>query len=232
MPEPTYPTLAPLGDRALILRLGQQMHAEMFDAVQAAARYFDRFPLPAMIECVPGISSLTIFYDPLRATYSEVSAAVLDALPRIGHSEVAPPRTVEVPVCYGGPLGSDLEFVASHNHLSPDEVIRIHSSATYRVFMLGFSPGFPYLGGMPGQIATPRRPSPRLIVPAGSVGIAGNQTGIYSIATPGGWQLIGRTPLALFLPTEDPPTLLSPGDLVKFVPIDERQFAELSEHDS
>jgi inhibitor of KinA len=136
---------------------------------------------------------------------------------------------VEIPVCYGGEFGADLDFVAKHANLTPGEVIEIHSAADYLVHMIGFAPGFPYLGGMSSKIAAPRRSSPRLKVPAGSVGIAGEQTGIYPLETPGGWQLIGRTPLALFRPEQDPPTLLQPGDIVRFRPITPQQFRELKE---
>ncbi len=121
-------------------------------------------------------------------------------LHRLGEASEPPPRTVEIPVCYGGEFGEDLAFVAEHADLTPDEVIEIHSGAEYLVYMLGFAPGFPYLGGMPERITAPRRDSPRLKIPAGSVGIAGSQTGVYPIETPGGWRLIGRTPLALFRP--------------------------------
>ena len=136
-------------------------------------------------------------------------------------------RTVEIPVCYGGDYGPDLEFVAQHNSLTEEKVVAIHSAADYLVYMIGFAPGFPYLGGMSEQIAAPRRESPRLQIPAGSVGIAGAQTGVYPIETPGGWQLIGRTPLELFRPTEDPPTRLRAGDIVRFRPITSEEFDRL-----
>jgi inhibitor of KinA len=138
---------------------------------------------------------------------------------------VQPP--VEIPVCYGGAFGPDLEDVARHNGLTPEEVVRIHSGTEYFTYMLGFLPGFPYLGGMSERIATPRKQTPRLRVPAGSVGIAGSQTGIYPLESPGGWQLIGRTPLALFRPEDDPPVLVKPGDRVRFHPISEREFRRL-----
>lgn len=134
---------------------------------------------------------------------------------------------VEIPVCYGGAFGPDLEDVARHNGLTPEEVVRIHSGTEYFAYMLGFLPGFPYLGGMSKRIAAPRKQTPRLKVPAGSVGIAGSQTGIYSLESPGGWQLIGRTPLALFRPDADPPVLVKPGARVRFQPISEREYRRL-----
>lgn len=130
----------------------------------------------------------------------------------------------EIPVCYGGELGPDLPEVAAAHGLSEEEVVEIHASADYLVYMLGFAPGFAYLGGLPKRIATPRRRTPRLSIPAGTVGIAGDQTGVYPIATPGGWQLIGRTPDPLFLPDAMPPALLRAGDIVRFRPISRAEF--------
>jgi KipI family sensor histidine kinase inhibitor len=131
---------------------------------------------------------------------------------------------VEILTLYGGEFGPDLPFVAEHNGLSINEVIRFHSGTIYPVYMLGFSPGFVYLGGLPEEIATPRLPTPRTLVPTGSVAMAGRQTGVYPIATPGGWRLIGRTPLKLFDPQRDPPTLLRVGDQVRFVPMSEEEY--------
>lgn len=145
-----------------------------------------------------------------------------------GLQSVAPKqtRTVTIPVCYGGEFGSDLEYVASVHALTPDEVIAIHTAGEYLVHMLGFAPGFPYLGGLSARIATPRRATPRLRVEAGTVGIGGEQTGIYPLATPGGWQCIGRTPIALFRPDDNPPSLLTAGDRVRFTPISIQEYFE------
>lgn len=138
--------------------------------------------------------------------------------------EAPPSRTVVIPVCYGGEFGPDLEEVARFHGMTEDEVIAIHAQGRYRVYMIGFAPGFAYLGGLSPEIATPRRATPRTHVPAGSVGIAGNQTGVYPLATPGGWQIIGRTPLALFRPHHEEPSLLRAGDIVQFCPITEEQY--------
>ena len=180
-------------------------------------------PLPGLGEPLPTYRSLLLHYDPLRLSFAEVTALVEEALTRVEGRARPEPRLVEIPTCYGGEFGPDLEFVARHNGLSPEEVMRFHSSSLYPVYMLGFSPGFAYLGGLPHAIAAPRLSTPRTLVPAGSVGIAGEQTGIYPIATPGGWRLIGRTPLKLFDPYRDPPALLRPGDKVRFVIISEEQ---------
>jgi inhibitor of KinA len=145
--------------------------------------------------------------------------AAAEAYAQAAALELPAPRTMEIPVRYGGADGPDLEEVAALNHLSAEEVIAIHSGAEYLVHFLGFSPGFPYLGGMPESIAAPRLETPRRSVPAGSVAIGGRQTGIYPTASPGGWRIIGRTPLRLFQPEADPPVLLQMGDHVRFVPV-------------
>ncbi|HET6872400.1 MAG TPA: 5-oxoprolinase subunit PxpB, partial [Sporolactobacillaceae bacterium] len=137
-------------------------------------------------------------------------------------------HTVNIPVCYGGEWGPDLDHVAAVNGLSPEEVIRIHSEGVYLVHMIGFAPGFPYLGGLSKEISTPRRETPRLVIPKGSVGIAGDQTGVYPLETPGGWQLIGRTPINLFNPNSETPSLLKAGDFVRFVPISPSEWGDQS----
>lgn len=152
-------------------------------------------------------------------SYRKMLKLLEEAIAEIDMNKTSKAKVVEIPVCYGGEFGPDIEFVAEHNHLSVQEVIDIHSSGEYLVYMIGFAPGFPFLGGMSEKIATPRRSSPRLVIPVGSVGIAGSQTGAYPIETPGGWQLIGRTPAALFCPQNHPPTLLDAGNMVKFKPI-------------
>jgi KipI family sensor histidine kinase inhibitor len=147
----------------------------------------------------------------------------------VSAGEPATPRCVQIPVLYGGDGGPDLDHVADHNSLTVDEVVSIHSRPQYLVYMLGFSPGFPYLGGMDERIETPRLDTPRTIIPAGSVGIAEKQTGVYPTATPGGWQIIGLTPLNFFDPDADPPSLLEPGDLIRFVPIDQDEFDAIAD---
>ena len=142
----------------------------------------------------------------------------------IKKTEVPNPSTLEIPVVYGGEYGPDLEYVAEHNGISTEEVVEIHHSSSYLIYMLGFVPGFPYLGGMSEKIATPRLKSPRVAIPAGSIGIAGAQTGIYPLESPGGWQLIGRTPLKLFDPGKEDPFLPKPGHYLKFFPIEEKDF--------
>jgi 5-oxoprolinase (ATP-hydrolysing) subunit B len=164
-------------------------------------------------ELIPGMNNLTLVFDPLHTEPAELEAAVLTLWAKPPRRQ-PPGRLVEIPVTYDGP---DLDDVASHCRLSPDEVVRRHTQGQYVVYFIGFQPGFAYLGGLDEALHTPRRTEPRLAVPAGSVGIGGAQTGIYPLATPGGWQLIGRTTLALFDPHAESPTLLAPGDRVRFV---------------
>jgi len=173
--------------------------------------------IPEVVEAIPGMNNITVV---LRNPHS----LALDAIERLQRwweeSEALEPesRYIEIPVVYGTAAGPDLGEVARHAGLTEKQVVELHSSVDYVVWFLGFQPGFPYLGGLPEQLATPRRDEPRLQVPAGSVGIGGAQTGIYPIATPGGWQLIGHTPLPLFDPNRDEPVLLRPGDTVRFIP--------------
>lgn len=173
--------------------------------------------VPEVVEAIPGMNNITVV---LRDPH----LLALDAIERLQRwweeSEALEPdsRTVEIPVVYGGEAGPDLPIVAEHAGLSPSQVVELHASIDYVVWFLGFQPGFPYLGGLPAQLATPRRAEPRVSVPAGSVAIGGAQTGIYSLSTPGGWNLIGRTELPLFDPTLAEPVLLRPGDTVRFIP--------------
>lgn len=180
-------------------------------------------------ECVPTYRSLLIRYNPLKISYEELVFQIRDLenfIPQTVLKEEKVKKKV-IPVVYGGKYGPDLKNVAETHGLTEEEVIRIHSAKPYRVYMTGFIAGFPYLGVVDDAIATPRLKTPRIRVPAGSVGIAEKQTGIYPCEAPGGWQIIGRTPLKLFDPFKQPPTLLKPGDTVKFKPITEREFEKL-----
>lgn len=224
MPSVSSVDLMPLGDTAVVVQFGRTINPETHRKVKNLATYLERHPFCGMVEYIPAFTTVTVFYDPLRLPYQTVCRKLEQIVAELGDAADSRPRIVEIPVCYGGELGPDLEFVADHNGLTPDEVIAIHSGGEYLVYMIGFAPGFPYLGGLSDRIAAPRRPSPRLAIPAGSVGIAGMQTGVYPIETPGGWQLIGRTPLALFRPDEDPPSLLQAGDIVRFRPISREEF--------
>lgn len=219
------PSISPLGDAAVVVTFGDDIDPDVHRRVMAFAEHLDSSPPPAMVEYVPASTTVTLLYDALACKYEEFTATVEAALGEItSDGETIESEPVEIQVCYGGEFGPDLDFVATHNDLTRDEVIEIHSKETCIVYMIGFAPGFPYLGGMSPRIATPRLEKPRTRVPAGSVGIAGAQTGVYSIETPGGWRIIGRTPRQLFRPTEEEPSLLQAGDRVRFVPIGRDEF--------
>jgi KipI family sensor histidine kinase inhibitor len=221
------PRFLPAGDSALLIEFGDEVDQALNARVHALARALGARPYAGLGEAVPTYRSLLLHYDAVRLAYDQVVLLARDALSRADRADRSLSRVVDVPTCYGADCGPDLEHVALHSGMSQQDVIDLHSSTLYPVYMLGFSPGFPYLGGLAPAIATPRLASPRTRVPAGSVGIAGTQTGIYPIATPGGWQIIGRTPLRLFDPRRDTPALLQPGDRVRFVPIDPRRFEAL-----
>ncbi|PLT33751.1 5-oxoprolinase subunit PxpB [Bacillus sp. V5-8f] len=226
--------LHPLGDHAVIIELGKDINEETQKNVQVVTAFLDEHPPKWMVEYIPAFTTVTVFYDPVyffrenldSLPYNQACQQLSELLQGVKPGDTKEQRVVEIPVCYGGEFGPDLDHVATINGLTAEEVIDIHSSGDYLVYMIGFAPGFPYVGGMPEKIAAPRRESPRLKIPAGSVGIAGKQTGVYPIETPGGWQLIGRTPLDLFQPEVEPPSLLRAGDKIKFKPISHKEYIE------
>lgn len=225
--DPALFQIFPLGDAAIVVKFGESIDRELHQRVRALENYLEDRSLEGMIESVPAFATVTIYYDPAQRSFHDLEQELRKILAVLTDVPESDPRIVEVPVCYGGEFGPDLEFVARHNSLKIDDVVQIHSAPDYLVYLIGFAPGFPYLGGMSQRIAAPRRNSPRLQIPVGSVGIAGTQTGIYPIETPGGWQLIGRTPIELFRPQESPPTLLRAGDIVRFRPIEAEEFTSL-----
>ena len=218
----------PCGDQAVTVEWGSTIDEHINRQVHAFARKVGELSHPAITEVVPTYRSATVHYRPEVLSYEELKQLLL-SLTQGGPEEAEELPVVEIPVCYGGEYGPDLLEVAQHCSLTPEEVIARHTAPTYRIYMLGFTPGFPYLGGMDPSIAAPRRKEPRIHIPAGSVGIAGEQTGVYPIVSPGGWQLIGRTPLRLFDPQREQPILLSAGAGIRFVPIDEETFRKMEE---
>lgn len=218
--------LHPLGERGILIEFGSQIDPKIQQQVQLVSSFLEKNQPEWMIEYIPAFATITILYRVTAFTYREVCQEVVSLLEHINPASPHQQRVVQIPVCYGGELGPDLDFVATHNQLTVDEVIHKHTSGSYLVYMIGFAPGFPYLGGMSEKIAAPRKQSPRLRIPAGSVGIAGMQTGIYPIETPGGWQLIGRTPVELFQPNREEPCLLKPGDRIRFYPISFQEYHE------
>lgn len=219
-------TVLPLGDAAVTVEFGREIAPHLNDRVLAFAQAVRIQHWEGVLDVVPAYASVSIHVDPLRLPVSILSQRIQALSCDV---EAAPSgRTHRVPVLYGGEWGPDLDDVAVFAQRSVADTIRLHYSNVYRVYMLGFSPGFPYMGLVPSSIAMPRLSTPRSIVPAGSVGIAGCQTGIYPSATPGGWRLIGRTPLSLYKPGSSQPFLFTPGDTVEFYPIDADEFARMS----
>jgi KipI family sensor histidine kinase inhibitor len=216
--------IAPLGDTAWLVEFGDSLDAAVNARAVAFARHLQRRGVQGVRDVVPAVASVAVHVDLDRAGTDEVRRAIDTALAEPESEEAAPSVLHTIPVCYGGAHGPDLDAVAQHAGLTPAEVIRRHAERTYRVFMLGFLPGFPYLGIVDPVIAMPRHASPRQRVPAGSVGIAGQQTGIYPVASPGGWRILGRTTFALFDPRATPPAHLRPGDTVQFVAVDPAEY--------
>ncbi len=217
-----------LGESALTVEFGTTISENLNNRAIALAEYFFKHQFPGFIESVPAYASTTIFYDPMvvrrefadrETAFSAVSDLARNALATIDVYADNKSRIAEIPVRFDRDAEFDLAFVASSNGLSVNEVIEIFTSSIYRVYMLGFLPGFSYMGEVDERIATPRKETPRTQVPAGSAGIAGRQTGIYSLASPGGWQIIGRTDVEMFTPNGDSPCYLQPGDSVKFIAI-------------
>ncbi|MEJ8546297.1 5-oxoprolinase subunit PxpB [Brevibacillus borstelensis] len=237
--------IEPMGEQAVIIRFGTVIDRQTHEKVRKFSAWLDQHPVPGMIEYIPGFTTVTVFYDPVAfyvrqtsvltlnepsfSAYERMRMVLGEALAQLSDHLPAAGNTVEIPVLYGGEMGPDLAEVAAYHQMSEREVIRIHSEGEYHVYMIGFAPGFPYIGGLSETIATPRKTSPRLKIPKGSVGIAGKQTGIYSLETPGGWQIIGRTPISLFRPDRNPPSILKAGDRVRFVPISAEEYQSYEE---
>jgi KipI family sensor histidine kinase inhibitor len=217
--------ILPASDSSLLVEFGGIISPEFHARVLALFRALLAENDPRIRNLHPAYASLLIDFDPLRLPHEELAAHVRELIDAAPPPNPAPIRTITIPVCYDAEFGPDLADVASHHGISIEEVIRLHSSPTYLVYFLGFSPGFAYLGGLPQQLRTPRLATPRIRVPAGSVAIAGDQTGVYPSDSPGGWRLIGRTPLRMFDASANPPTRLQPGDLVKFTATDRSAFA-------
>ncbi|MFL5274760.1 MAG: 5-oxoprolinase subunit PxpB [Anaeromyxobacteraceae bacterium] len=230
-PKQAGAVLRSAGEGGLVVELGEGIDPAVNARVHRLARAVRERLADRVLEVVPTYRSLLVRHDPLRVARSallrEVEALVAE-LPEAPADPAAAARTVHVPASYGGELGPDLEDVARHAGLEAREVVELHASASYLVYMLGFTPGFPYLGGMSPRIAMPRLAAPRERVPAGSVGIGGVQTGIYPVESPGGWRIIARTPLRLFDPGADWPFLLAPGDRLRFVPVEHGELEDVA----
>ena len=221
----------PSGDSAFLVKFGNEISEEINRKVRTYFIALSEKKIEGIIECVPSYTDLMVVYNPLIIQYKELLGELKVVAQNISDIEIPEARTVEIPVLYGGKFGDDMEAVKSHTGLSEQEIIEAHSGRKYLVYMLGFTPGFCYLGGMNKDIATPRKEVPSQKILAGSVGIAAEQTGIYPIESPGGWQIIGRTPYKLFDPNRKPEFLLQAGDYLKFYPISEEEYHKLNEND-
>ena len=224
------PKFLAAGDRAIVIELGDEISIECNRRVHSLHKAIFRADLPGVVDVIPTYRSILVEYDAMQVSYADINASLLDIDAGSADTPQDDATVIHLPVLYGGEYGPDLEHVAQNAGMSADEVVDLHSGTEYPVYMMGFTPGFPYLGGMSERIATPRLSTPRGVIPAGSVGIAEAQTGVYPIESPGGWQLIGRTPLRLFDVDRTPPSLIDAGDCVRFVPLaDEDEYRHIEE---
>ena len=215
--------IRPASDRSLLVSFGDDISLDSHRQVLRLVRAFEGLPA-GILNVHPAYASVLIDFDPRRRRHDDVEALVRERMSAPEDPTAPDTRTVEIPVSYGGPSGPDLEDVARHTGLTPARVVELHAASVYLVYFLGFSPGFPYLGGLSPELAMPRLSAPRKVVPAGSVAIGGSQTGVYPVESPGGWRIIGRTSLRLFDPAATPPALLRIGDTVRFVPTPETRL--------
>ena len=221
-----------VGDRCMLIGLGDTVDPDTSIRVFGFVRRLKERPIPGVRDIVPAFTTVALHYQPELlgdSPFESLRASVLERLELPLETHQSAPRTIDVPICYGGELGPDLADIAAQRGLSVEQVIALHLQSPHRVYMLGFAPGFPFIGGLDPALMMPRRASPRTHIPPGSVGIARDQTCIYPLETPGGWNLIGRTPLRLFDPGANPPCLLAPGDSVRFVRIDESSYHAMRE---
>ena len=219
--------IIPSGDSAILVQFGNEITEGINKRVHNLHFMLDELKIKGIIEMVPAYTDLLILYDPLQISYNGLGQIINEEIEKPSKLGTIEQRLIQIPVCYYEEFGSDLAEVSEHTGLSKEEIIQIHSSSKYLVYMLGFTPGFSYLGGMDERIACPRKKIPRQNIPAGSVGIADKQTGIYPIESPGGWQLIGRTPLNLFDPNREEVFLCKAGDLLQFIPINKTEFESI-----
>ncbi len=229
--------IRPINDSALVVQLGNEPSPIVHQRIMCFSTLLEDNPFNGFIECVPAYLNVAVYYNPYLVYQSQsfrtsvspfqiVRHYIKGLLHQLADQKRFTGRKIVIPVLYGDEYGPDLDYVAQYNNLSIEDVIRIHTEKEYLVYMIGFAPGFPFIGGMSKQIATPRKSTPRLAIAPGSVGIAGEQTGVYTLETPGGWQIIGRTPMELFLPDQVPPSLLKAGDTIQFLSISQEEYQQ------
>jgi KipI family sensor histidine kinase inhibitor len=220
------------GDRGLLVEYGDIIDPDVNNKVRSMAMVMEQNAPEGVIEVIPTYRSLLIVYEPSRTNPVKLQKTLKTLEARLDEIKIPPPDTVEIPVCYGGEFGPDIEYVAESHNLTVEEVIELHCRPEYLIYMVGFTPGFPFLGGLSEKLHTPRLETPRTFVPEGSVGVANNQTGIYPVASPGGWRLLGRTPVKLFAPGRRNPFLYQAGDRIKFNPITAEEYARIFEQEA
>lgn len=223
------PKFLPAGDRALTVEFGNEISEEINNAVINLSSVIENEAPFGIEEIVPTYRSILVYYDPLRTSLVGLKNKIMDLIIQSSNLKARETKLYTIPVAYGDEFGPDLSYVANYNNLREEDVIKLHASVDYKIYMIGFAPGFPYLGGMPKSIATPRLETPRKLVNAGSVGIAGEQTGIYSIDDPGGWRIIGRTPLQIYSPNNNPPVLFLAGNYIRFRSIARKEYEEIKD---
>ncbi len=219
------------GDRGFLVEYGDAIHPDVHQKVRAMALTLQQEKPPGIREILPTYRSILVVYDPLITSPAGLRRLVQELEKKLSGIQIPEPRLVEIPVCYGGEFGPDIDFVATTNHLSVEEVIRLHSEPDYLIYMVGFTPGFPFLGGLSDRLYTPRLETPRTLVPEGSVGIANQQTGVYPVASPGGWRIIGRTPLKLFRPLDQDPFRYQAGDRIRFRPVSDGEYQRVRQEE-
>lgn len=227
----TYPRILPTGDRALSVEFGDKIDEEINSRLMGFIKRMSDQKIEGIEEFVPSFRAVLIHYNPALVPYKKMVSLINDFLSKDDHESIKEKRIVEIPVCYEGECAPDINFVAEHAGMSVKEVIELHSSKSYLVYMLGFQPGFPYLGGLDERLITPRLADPRLKIEAGSVGIGGAQTGLYPMGSPGGWQIIGRTPVKCYNPDREISIPYKAGDYIRFVPVSAAEYEELKKAD-
>lgn len=217
------------GDSSLLIEFGKEISPEINKRISATVQLMKEQHIEGVVDVIPAFASLLINYDPRVIAYDKLVKRMKHLLKMDAKVETGKKRIFEIPVCYGGEFGPDLENIAKHANLTEQEVIDIHSSRDYLIYMLGFLPGFCYLGGLDERIYTPRLVNPRIKIEAGSVGIGGSQTGIYPLESPGGWQLMGKTPVKTYDPERETPILVEAGDYIRFIPVDRAEYDRIKE---
>ena len=215
------------GDTSMLIVFGEEISPKINAKITSAVHLMKQQKIEGIVDIIPSFAALLINYNPQVVSYASLKARMEHILSMDLGTQESARRVFEIPVCYGGEFGPDLGTIAEHAGLSQEEVVEIHSSSDYLIYMLGFLPGFCYLGGLDARIHTPRLANPRLSIPAGSVGIGGSQTGIYPMDSPGGWQLMGKTPVKTYDPERETPILVNAGEYIRFVPISEEEFREI-----